>query len=295
MRDKSINVLLIEDSPAHVVIIREMLKAKKDIEFNIVHVKDLSEGLNYLTSGDTDIVLLDLGLPDSTGIETFDKIHAQDRDIPIVVITANADDELAIEAVQKGAQDYLVKEQTDSDMLIRSVRYAIERNRMYSVLRGLVLIDDLTGLYNRRGFIALGKRNIKLADRTKKRLLFGIADLDGLKLINDSFGHKEGDRALLETVQILKETFRETDIIARMGGDEFAIIAIEASIETANVVTARLKANVDRHNLKKNPDRRLSISIGVTFYEPGSHSSIDELISKADELMYMEKNAKREP
>ncbi len=159
--------------------------------------------------------------------------------------------------------------------------------------RNLSLRDELTGLYNRRGFFTLAQQQMKLAKRKKKGLLLVVADLDGLKQINDTFGHKEGDMALIETANILKETFRESDVIGRTGGDEFAVIVIEDSKDSADILAARLQENLKACNRKENRRYSLSISIGIVRCNPGYPCSIDELLAQADKLMYKQKRGKQ--
>ena len=173
-------------------------------------------------------------------------------------------------------------------------RDVTERKRLEEELRALSLIDELTSLYNRRGFFNLAQQQLKLAKRTKKGLLFFIADLDGLKQINDTYGHEKGDMALIEAAGIMKETFRESDIIGRIGGDEFAGVMLEDSNASAGILATRFQENLDAHNAKSTRPYKLSISIGIAHCDPEASPSIDELLKKADKLMYEQKRNKRE-
>ncbi len=164
-----------------------------------------------------------------------------------------------------------------------------ERVRMEETLRALALIDDLTSLYNRRGFVTLGQQQLKAASRTKRRMVLLFADFDGLKLINDAFGHSEGDRALIETADALRETFRESDIIARIGGDEFVVLAIETNGSPAEVLAIRFQENLKARNVRENRHYRLSLSVGLARYDPEHPCSIDELLTQADRAMYEQK------
>jgi diguanylate cyclase (GGDEF)-like protein len=166
-----------------------------------------------------------------------------------------------------------------------------ERNQAEEALRTLSLIDELTGLHNRRGFFALAEQQLKIANRMKKEMLLIFADLDHLKWINDTLGHHEGDLALIEAAGILKETFRTSDIIARIGGDEF-VITTEAVETSVNVLITRLLENLDSHNAKGDRRYKLSLSTGITRYEPENPCSIDELLRRADALMYEAKRKK---
>ncbi len=153
--------------------------------------------------------------------------------------------------------------------------------------------DELTGLFNRRGFFALAGQQLKMSQRMERGMSLLSADLDGLKKINDTFGHQEGDRALVETASILRECFRGVDIIARIGGDEFVVLLIEPSHAKLDAYTARLQKKIELHNLRYERNYTLSISIGIAHLEPGSQCSIDDMIAKADGLMYEQKRNKK--
>jgi diguanylate cyclase (GGDEF)-like protein/PAS domain S-box-containing protein len=160
-------------------------------------------------------------------------------------------------------------------------------------LRAISLVDELTGLYNRRAFLALCEQQLKMANRAKKGSAIFFVDLDNMKVINDTFGHEEGDQALKETAEILRESFRESDIVARMGGDEFAIMAVEAPGDSIDVLTSRLQERIEARNAAKRGSYHLSLSIGAACYDPESPCTIDELLSRADKMMYDEKSAKK--
>jgi diguanylate cyclase (GGDEF)-like protein/PAS domain S-box-containing protein len=163
-----------------------------------------------------------------------------------------------------------------------------ERKRLEEALQVLSITDELTGLYNRRGFIVLCQQQLKIADRAKKDMLLFFADLNKMKQINDTLGHKEGDKALSEVAAILKEAFRESDIIGRMGGDEFAILAIDTTDETKEVLMKRLHTILETYN---RPEKKyqLKLSVGTALFDPEKPSTLDELIAQADALMYEEK------
>jgi diguanylate cyclase (GGDEF)-like protein/PAS domain S-box-containing protein len=161
-------------------------------------------------------------------------------------------------------------------------------------LRTLSLVDDLTGLYNRRGFLTLAAQELKMANRLKRGMFLLFADLDDLKGINDHFGHQEGDRALIAVAGIIKETYRDPDIIARIGGDEFVVLAIEGTSESsAENLRLRLSRNLELFNAKKVRSYPLSFSMGVVRYDPDQPASVEGLIAEADKRMYEEKGWKR--
>jgi diguanylate cyclase (GGDEF)-like protein len=185
-----------------------------------------------------------------------------------------------------------VKGQVSENLLVRAIRYAIERHQLQMALHAMALVDDLTGLYNRRGFQTLARQQLKTADRIRKRVSFIFVDLDGLKGINDTFGHREGDNALIETADLLKETFRESDIIARIGGDEFVVLAMENTGQPDEQWAVRLRDRLRARNAS--PERRvpLSLSMGVAYYDPDFPCALDDLLHRADVLMYEEKRSK---
>ncbi|MBL7150678.1 GGDEF domain-containing protein [Candidatus Microgenomates bacterium] len=157
----------------------------------------------------------------------------------------------------------------------------------------MTLTDDLTGLHNRRGFMTLTKQRLKEANRDKSKPVLLFADFDCLKQINDAFGHSEGDKALIETADVLRETFRESDIIARISGDEFVVVAQEANDLLAEVLITRLQENLEAINAREDHRYELSLSVGMTRYDPEHPSSIDELLAQADIAMYEKKREKQ--
>lgn len=168
------------------------------------------------------------------------------------------------------------------------------QKRMEAEIISLSITDYLTGLYNRRGFMTLAEQQIKMVGRTDKKslLLLLFADLDKMKSINDNLGHQKGDNALIEVASILKNVFRESDIIARIGGDEFAVLGLVAEKSDIVALESRLQEQIDLHNAYKNRDYTISLSVGIAYGDPENHDTIDELMSKADQLMYEQKRRK---
>ena len=183
--------------------------------------------------------------------------------------------------------------QHNETLYMANLRDITELVRLREELQTLALIDDLTGLNNRRGFSTLGQQQLKLANRAKKGMFLLFSDLDGLKWINDTFGHHEGDQALIEAADIHRETFRQSDIIARVGGDEFAVLAVEAYQDSRDILAARLQENLRTHNAQSNRRYQLSISMGLDYYDPACPCSIDELLDRADRAMYGQKQKKQ--
>ena len=152
-------------------------------------------------------------------------------------------------------------------------------------LHQLSIMDELTGLHNRRGFMLLAEEQLLYAKRTGRNLLVFYADLDGLKQINDQYGHIVGDEAILTAAHALNQTFRASDIKARLGGDEFIVLAVEAKEHDAQTLLARLH--------EKFADNNLSISVGVVTFDAKNEISIPDLVARADQAMYSEKRRKQ--
>ena len=167
-----------------------------------------------------------------------------------------------------------------------------ERKRFEAALQNLSLIDELTGLYNRRGFMAVTAQHLAAIRRNKKVPVILYADLDGLKKINDSLGHQAGDAAINQTAEILKDTFRTSDIVARLGGDEFVVLAGIGKDESADSLTDRLQLRFELYNAQSNAPYKLSISVGVVHFDV-DEDSIEEVTARADRNMYEDKRRKQ--
>ncbi len=216
--------------------------------------------------------------------ELHDKGSFRHKDLPLATKLGR---EIAVECV-------LNIHDVESKKVVQcNIHDVTERKRLEERLQNMSLVDDLTGLYNRRGFFALSEQQLKIAERTKQKALIFFVDLDSMKQINDALGHQEGDNALIEVASVLKETFRKSDIIGRLGGDEFAVLAIDATHETENVLIKRLQGALEAINQLKPRKYTLSLSTGVARYDPDSPSSLDDLIARADGLMYETKRTKQ--
>jgi diguanylate cyclase (GGDEF)-like protein/PAS domain S-box-containing protein len=173
-----------------------------------------------------------------------------------------------------------------------SVRDITDHKRLEEEIREMSFRDQLTELYNRRGFTTLTEQQLKAANRAKRPIRLTFIDCDGLKRINDTLGHEEGDKALVDTANVLRQTFRGSDIIARLGGDEFAVLSIDATDMNSEAFSKRLQQSIDEYNEKEFRPYKLALSWGTATYDPESPMSLDELMSSADELMYAQKKSK---
>ena len=286
------SLLVVEADPNRLEALREHLQST-DGDIELHGAGELAVALERLSSGGVDAVILDPDLPDSQGIVSFERMYAFAPNVPVVVLTNEGEDELAVRAVQGGAQDCMRKDEAEPSVLLRSVRYAIERHRLLDALRSLSLIDGLTDLYNRRGFNDLGEQYLKLAVRSSRSVSLIYLDIDRFKTINDTLGHHVGDRALLCVADTLRDTFRRSDIVARMSGDEFAVLAFETSEENAQTLVQRLRDEINELNETTRERFQLSVSIGLARNDGDNLVHLDELLRQADAAMYREKRNKR--
>ncbi len=472
-----LRVLLIEDNPGDQVLLKAMINEVDDAGIVIADTVDrLSLGLELLATGEFDVALSDLSLPDAIGTESVERIIEKFPDLPIVVLTGNTDQKTAMEAVRKGAQDYLVKGQAMGDLVVRSIIYAAERKRlvteekrnlrsmaslsqaaigfvrldstddinfyiakqlhdliggdpvicvsafdekslsyklqvlfcdnearniinanldirldnigfnftpefnasllnscqiievkdglqsiinsepfpdiiqnlenaleierlllvsfafknqmlgtavigmrkgekitnesaleifvnlaavalqrrqMESELRSQSIIDELTGLYNRRGFFTLSDQQMKIATRNQKSMMLIFFDLDNLKWINDALGHNFGDEALKVTADVIRDSFRISDILARIGGDEFVAMVLDANQDDALLLERRMATRLAESNKEDKFGIKLSISMGYSYFDPFIPISVDDMLRQADSMMYENKRSKR--
>jgi len=288
-----VRVLVVEDNPADARWVREMLAEDAAGEFDLLHASTVGDAVDQLAAhgGWIDAVLLDLSLPDDTGLNTLQRVLPVAHTAVVIVMTGQGDEQLGLNAMQAGAQDYLIKGQLDGRTLRRALRFALERQ---TVLQRLSHRDDLTGLHNRRGFMLQAEQMTRAARRQRTSLLLTFLDLDDFKRINDTFGHAEGNRALVEAADVLRRCFRQSDLLARFGGDEFAALSLGSGEADDTVLRARLDGALDAVNTKPDRDYRLSFSVGILVCAPWADHAVEELLEEADRLMYREKRHKAE-
>ncbi len=295
MSPKPTHILIIEDDPEDVILVREALSQDPVFDYSIENHERLQNALERLSVSGADIVLLDLSLPDSRGMDTFTTLMTEALvSVPVIILTSLDDEELALRAVQKGAQDYLVKGRFDGKLLSKMIRYAIERHRLQAEIINLSMVDPLTELYNRRGFYKLAEQHLKLSQRTQSGLILIFADLDGLKKINDTYGHPKGDEAIAHAANVFKETFRTSDILARLGGDEFAIVAVDTQQKDVEVLKKRVDDHLKKYNDKLNTPYKIHFSLGCIYVDPSMGFSVDRVMQEADAVLYAKKRLKKE-
>jgi diguanylate cyclase (GGDEF)-like protein len=288
-----IRVLLVEDSPMDAMRLRQLLSRVRSARMVVESVASVGSAIERIAHGNLDLVLLDLTLPDADGIEGFLSISYTSPALPVVVLTSPATEAQGIEAVRLGAQDCIVKSHVAAGSLCRSIRCALERHHVVASLRAMSLTDELTGLLNRRGFQTMGTGHLKLGNRTGSRFLLFYLDLDDLKVINDTWGHHEGDHAIVRTAEVLRATFRQSDVVARYGGDEFVVLALDSSHDGGAAIRARLEASLARANVEGAGRYCLGLCMGIVAFDAQQDRPLVELMREADRALYREKFTRR--
>jgi diguanylate cyclase (GGDEF)-like protein len=290
--DVRYNVLLIEDSAGDARLLGEMLSEEPPAPFRLACADRLSRGIEMLSSEKIDLLLLDLSLPDSHGLETFSKVYAHSPKIPIIVLTGNDDRALALSAVKAGAQDYLVKGKLDRELLVRSIQYSIERKRYQEELEHHANYDALTGLPNRNLLHDRLKRAV-FAQRYVRPIAVVFLDLDHFKFINDSLGHTQGDKLLATIAERLHSTVRDGDTVARLGGDEFVLILNDQTKEDVVFrAMQRILGEVSEPMTIGGRELFITCSAGVSIY-PQDGDDVETLLKNADAAMYRAKERGR--
>ena len=285
-------ILLVEDNPADARLVREALAETPELPFELTLRETGAQAVDFLAKNGVDVVVCDLGLPDSQRLETVRLLRGVSPETPLVVLTGLDDEALSAQVLQEGAQDYLIKAQVTGGLLWHTLRYAMKRQRVQLQLLNLAFLDDLTGLNNRRGFLALAAHHAKHAHRTGRSFLIAFVDIDGMKYINDTYGHQEGNRALVDATDVLADSFRQSDILARLGGDEFAVLISDAGEASIEGVIRRIRRNLSACNSMAGRHYELSLSVGVVAAGPDP-VDVEQLLSQADVRMYEQKQNKR--
>jgi len=288
MEPLATNVLYIgvDSSTAVLRAALELVSRSGHARFALTHAPvESAAGLARLADGGVDVVIVDAAASPEGAMDALVRSRIEAPDVPVVVLGAGADGDAAgAAALQAGAQDWVARDPLDGPLLARVLRYAIERERLQSTLRQLALTDPLTGLYNRRGFLTLADHHLRLAPRTRG-LLLASADVPALKQINEQHGRDEGDRSLVGAAEVLRETFRASDVVARLGADDFAVLVLDAAEETEDVIGPRLKAHMKRHR-EQHPESRvpLSLSLGIARYDSATPPLAADLLARAASL-----------
>jgi diguanylate cyclase (GGDEF)-like protein len=292
-----LRLLAVEDSMRDARLLRELLR-DSGAPLDMTHVQTLEAASGELARRRFDCVLLDLGLPDGDGVENVERIRRCDREVAIVVLTGRDDQQYALQALRRGAQDYAVKGEHDGEALLRIVHHAIERNRLLAQLDNereqeyfRASHDALTGLPNRQLFLDRAQVALTQADRAGAKLAICFIDLDGFKSVNDTAGHAIGDALLRQVALMLLDCVREGDTVARVGGDEFVILLTSAADrDGAELVGHRIIERVRSIKHVEGAPVVIGASAGIALF-PEHAPTLQQLLVHADSAMYQAKRA----
>lgn len=270
--------------------LRDRLRLVTSVRFTLQLAGRRDELFQHLTEERISVFLIDISSSEEQGLRDVVAFHAQAQEVPIVVLVGRDQEVLAQEALQAGAQDYLVKEDASPSLLARVIRYATERQRlMNELIRMRVYDDPLTGLPNRLLFLDRLRQAQAHAQRHGQMAAVLFLDLDNFKGVNDTLGHAAGDRLLKTVAQRLCQCVRKVDTVGRLGGDEFTLVLREIHTDSGAATVARkiLRALADPCHVSAQPIT-ITASIGISLY-PHDACDAETLIEKADMAMYRAK------
>jgi two-component system, cell cycle response regulator len=287
-------ILLIDDDRMQAMLVRGFFTEFHGEQFDLDWAATYEEGLARLLNGDYAAALLDFQLGRHNGLELLREATARGCRIPIVFLTSETSEAIDIEAMNAGAQDFLVKTEITPRSLQRSLRYAMKLTATLEALRSFATHDQLTGLLNRREFDRILVEETERARRFQRPLALAIADIDLFKQVNDTHGHLLGDFVLHEVARRLQAQVRSVDRVMRYGGEEFALLLMETSRSRAAEEARGLCAAMEREPVLIGAGEPLPIriSVGVAVM-PDDAATADALVGAADQALYAAKERGR--
>jgi len=275
----SLRVLLVESDADDVLFLQEALIEIEGGQYwrnwvciETLHADTWAKAATILTNETPDLLLLDLNLTDTQGAETFRSAQAAASQVPMILLTCVEDAEVAARLVRDGAQDFLIKKQIDCAPLAHAMRNAIERQRLLSAKQAASMMDSLTGLPNRGGFLTFADRDRKLAERLGRRLMVLVAEPKNLAAITAAYGDQRRDLALIETADHLRALAGPADLIARITETRFALTIFDTDVEPVEAAWARFHSTAGAHR----------IGIGAAIFDAAHPASLEALIDQAE-------------
>lgn len=298
------DILVVDDTLDNLRLLSKLLMGHG---YYVRPVPDGEKALSVIRDQPPDLVLLDIMMPGLDGYEVCRRLQADEktRNIPIIFISALNESFDKVKAFSMGGRDYITKPFHEEEVLARIETHVTlhftqksleaeiaERKRVEKELEYHAKTDELTGIANRRAGMIFLTNQVHLSRRSKSHLCVCFADVNGLKGVNDTYGHEEGDELIRTVCQAMKDTLRESDFIARLGGDEFLIVFPQCSISLAAEVWERVEKRLEALNKESGKPYRISVSRGFAECDPDNIKSPDELIQIADQEMYQNKQGK---
>jgi len=286
-------ILVVDDAKDSILLLQFDLQ---EAGYTVIASESGTQALQIIETEQIDMVLLDLYMPNMSGLEVLQIIKASPttEELPVIMLSASDNEDEIVAALELGAADYVTKPYI-SKVLLARMNTAFRLTEKTAALDQMAKKDFLTGMNNRRNFYNLATNVISLTKRHQQNLVIAMCDIDFFKRVNDQYGHEFGDDVLLEISKILTHVFRDCDIIGRIGGEEFAMCLPQTSIAEALIACERLRVNVEHCHFKSvDPMRSISItlSIGLTAFNQ-IDISLGELLNQADQALYQAKNTGR--
>ena len=292
--DEAPSILLVEDNPGDVRLVEELLRAAWVVPGSINHVSSVEDAIGRVAKDVPACILLDLSLPDAQGLGTLERVRDAHPSVPIVVLTGTDDEAQAVQAVQEGAQDYLIKGQVDGHLLGRAIRYAIERKFAEVQLSHQALHDPLTGLANRALLMERLAQALARTERRPSSVAVLFLDIDRFKSINDNFGHEVGDSVLACIGDRLRKALRPEDMASRFGGDEFVVLCEDLEDDRHVVTIAeRIERSISEPISLEVGEVVVTTSIGIAAAR-GIGDRPEVLLRDADAAVYRAKERGRD-
>ncbi len=290
-------ILVVDDIPANVEILSIHLTDEGYEVIKCLSGKETFEILNSTQGNpelEIDLILLDVMMPIMSGLEVLSQLKGspQTMNIPVILVTANADEQNVAEGLDMGAFDYIIKPYSLLVLLAR-VRTALREKERQDLLERWATTDPLTELLNRRHFYELSDRELDRSQRLKSPLSFVMLDIDFFKKVNDQFGHLVGDTVLIILAKLLKEHLRSVDLCCRYGGEEFVICLPDTNQEGAHDVAERIRIAVSQESILASEDSELFISVSLGVATGLEHEKVEAILKRADVALYKAKDAGR--
>ncbi len=298
-----LRVLIVDDSPEDRELIVRLMDKCPGRPYEHAEADSGEDGLRLCRSAPPDCILLDYRLPDLTGLEFLSQLAKEwtTSVLPVVMLTGQGDETVAVNAMKQGSQDYLAKGSVTSETLNRAITNAIEKvlhhqhlEAQHKEIERLSRYDDLTGLLNRRAALERYRSEYTRAERYGRAVTVLMIDIDYFKKVNDSHGHGAGDTILKHVSQVILDTLRTVDIGGRYGGEEFLVVLPETGIEGGTASAERMRERVEKGHFEVGDDMvvPVTVSIGVAAFD-GEKVGADELLKRADRALYMAKESGR--
>jgi diguanylate cyclase (GGDEF)-like protein len=296
MAETPLKILMVDDSPEDREMYRRFLQQDQEHHYVFVETDSGTEGVELYWREQPDCVLLDYQLPDLDGLAFLAELEHEknEKSIPVIMLTGEGDEAIAVEAMKSGAQDYLVKDAISRESLYLAVHNAMEKVAMFRQLVFLARCDELTGLYNRRYFMDRLTEEVLRSRRYGYPLCIMLMDLDHFKSINDTHGHLMGDQVLATVGHLLREAVRLTDIPGRYGGEELCVVLTGTPLDRAHIIAERLRQRVAEEEFRTTDGTAFHItcSIGLAQFRPDL-LDITAVLALADQALYQAKDTGR--